>query len=77
MSVPSIVYNSLGLSEIIVNNKNGLICKENTPESLAETVVLLLQDKILYKKLSDGARKEIAKYNWDNTARAALKVISG
>lgn len=76
MGVPSVVYNSLGLLDIVVDHKNGLICKKNTPEDLAKAIILLLQNTSLYKKLSDEARRESVKYDWDKTARIALQIIS-
>lgn len=75
MGIPSVVYNSLGLSDIVINNKNGLICRENTPQSLSEAVILLLADTALYRKLAEGAREESKKYNWDNTAGDMLSLL--
>lgn len=76
MGVPSIVYNSLGLSEIVINHKTGIICERNTPENLSENILVLLDDLALYKKLSEGAKRESLKYNWDNTAEKMLSLIN-
>ncbi|MDP2638343.1 MAG: glycosyltransferase family 4 protein [Candidatus Levybacteria bacterium] len=75
MGVPSVVYNSLGLSDIVIDHKTGLICQQNTPENLADNINILLKDKILYKTLSEGARKESLRYNWDRTAEKMLTIL--
>ena len=75
MGVPSIVYNSLGLRDIIINNKTGIICERNTAENLSENIRMLLNDKILYEKLSQGAKKESLRYNWDNTSEKMLSLF--
>jgi len=75
MGVPSVVYNSLGLRDIVTNYETGIICQENTPKNLSENILMLLNDKGLYGKLSEGARKESLKYDWDNTANFALSIF--
>lgn len=76
MGVPSVVYNSLGLSDIVINRKTGIICERNTPENISENILTLLNNATLYEKLCEGVRKESVKYDWDKTARIALEVIS-
>ncbi len=75
VGVPSVVYNSLGLSDIVANHKTGIICQRNTPENLSENILMLLNDQALYKKLSEGAKKESLKYSWDKTAEKMLSLI--
>lgn len=47
-----VVYNQ------IRDGENGLIC-EMTPESIAEKIILLANDKLLREKLVDATRKEV------------------
>lgn len=75
VGIPSVVYNSKGLSEIVINKKTGLICSENSPINLAKNILLLLTDKKLYRKLSTAAEKRSYMYNWDNTAKEFLEIL--
>lgn len=72
VGTPVVAYNSPGLKDIVKNGKNGILVAENSPESLANTVMQLLCDDFLYQKLCQGARRQAAQYNWDNTARVML-----
>lgn len=75
-ATPSIVYNVPGLSEIVINSVNGLVCYENNPEELAKNVRMLFSDSTLYKKLQEGAILERKKHNWDKTADSFLEFIN-
>lgn len=72
----SVVYNSAGLRDLILNGRNGLICKQNTPSDLAKNIVMLLKNKNLYSRLRRNIIMDVKKYNWDDCARVALDVAS-
>ena len=69
---PVVAYDSPGLRDIVRNNYNGILAKENSPEALAEEIVHILDNSDLYKKLCQGAFDEARQYNWDNTAKVML-----
>jgi glycosyltransferase involved in cell wall biosynthesis len=48
---PAIVYDVDGLRDSVRNNKTGLICKTNTPKTLADNITKVLKNKKLYAKL--------------------------
>lgn len=75
VGTPSIVYNSLGLSEIVKNCKTGIITEHNNPQELAREVIRLLGDEKLYVRLSSQAKEKSREYNWDNTSRKMLEAI--
>lgn len=75
VGTPAVVYNSPGLSDVVIQGKTGLICNKNTPEELAANIVKLFLDKKLYQKLSFGAKQASKKYNWENTARLTLGML--
>lgn len=77
IGTPSIVYNVFGLRDIVDNGVNGIIVKANTPLELAKEVIDILADNNLYEKLRINAKKSALNYNWDNTAKVALEIISG
>lgn len=75
VGTPSIVYDVPGLRDIVGNGFSGIKVKENTPDEINKEVVKVLQNKDFYTKLRANARKSSLNYNWDNTAKTALKVI--
>lgn len=75
VGTPSVVYNSKGLSEVVIDNITGLICSENTPANLAENILKLLTDQKLYRRLSTEAKKNASSFNWDNTAKEFLEIL--
>ena len=50
------------VSSLIKDGVNGLLC-ENTPESLAEAIIRLIQDKDLRMRLSQQARTDVRAYD--------------
>lgn len=56
------------VSCLIRNGENGLLC-ENTPESLAETIIRLIQDRDLRVRLGQQAKRDMKTYEpsavWD------------
>jgi len=75
VGTPAIGYNTGGLKDSIRHMETGLLTEENTPECLSREVLRLMIDKPLYKRLSRNAVKWSKKFNWEETAREAWKVI--
>lgn len=54
-------------SKTIANRENGIIIPPKFPEKMTESIVMLLKDEGLRKKLGKNARKTIEeKYTWDS-----------
>jgi glycosyltransferase involved in cell wall biosynthesis len=53
--VPVAAYPVGGIPEIITNNVTGLLCEAANPESLADSIQRILNEKELYAKLSANA----------------------
>ena len=51
--LPIITTNEGGIPDIVVNGKNGIICERKNPESLANCITVLLNDKNLCRKMGD------------------------
>lgn len=75
VATPSIVYDVLGLREIVENGVNGIITSENIPAQLAKEAINIFSDKNKYESLRANAKKSSLNYNWDNTAKVALEII--
>jgi glycosyltransferase involved in cell wall biosynthesis len=59
---PIVATDIFGIQEIIDNNKNGILVKPKSPDSIAETVIDLLTDKKRAQKLGEAAYKKAIKY---------------
>lgn len=46
---PAVAYDVSGLRDSVVDQKTGLLCKENTPEGMAEKIIEILQDDKKYQ----------------------------
>lgn len=72
VNTPVIAYNSPGIRDVVVNNKNGILLNDNSPKSITNEVISLLYSESRYKRLCRGAELEAIQYNWDKTAKVAL-----
>lgn len=75
VGTPAIGYDVPGLREVIKNHKTGYLTLSNNTSGLVKSINKILKSKSEYKKLSRAAKKLSLSYNWDNTAKVALKVI--
>lgn len=70
-----IALNEGGYSESIENNKTGILVKDD-PQVIADTVMRLLSNSPLRKKMGRNARKNIEKnWTWDISARNFSRVL--
>lgn len=54
-----------GISDVIENNKSGILVPQKDPQSIADTVVKLLHDKKLARNLkSYGSKNLVKKFDW-------------
>lgn len=75
MGAPVVAYKSAGLVDSVKDGQSGMFCKENTPESLAETVNVLLRSKEKYSLLCIRAKTWANKFNWNVSRNISLKLI--
>jgi len=55
-----------GVPEIITNDTNGYLVEAKDAETIANKIILLLQDEKLRKKISDNNKQLVKKYTWEN-----------
>lgn len=72
---PSVVYDVPGLNEVVVNNESGLVV-DRDPKNLSLGIQKIFNNKVLYKKLQDGAKRRAMLFTWNDTARVSLKILS-
>ena len=75
MGTPASVYNAPGLSDSVIHNKNGLVCRSNSPASLSDTCLSALK-VTNYLALQKFSVKIAANYNWINSIKKSLILIN-
>ncbi len=72
---PVIVADTGGLKENVVHEATGLKFKPGNPESLAEAMIRVLDDRELALRLKTDARDFIGeRFSWDRIARSTMEV---
>lgn len=70
MEKPTIIPRIGQAAEILTNNETAVLVKPESPISMAEALLRLLQNKFLRKNIGRNARKLILdKYTWEHNAR--------
>lgn len=75
VGTPAIGYDVEGLREVIKDNKTGYLTQKNNYKNLAFYIYKALNNKEVYKKMSEEAKKLSKSYSWENTAKEALKIV--
>lgn len=75
VETPSIVYDVPGLRDTIKDGLNGIKVKKNIPGEIAKEIIKVLEDKDFYSKLQLNAKKTSLTYNWNDTAKSALRIL--
>jgi len=71
---PIVAFDSGGLTEIISENKVGLIARNRDVKDLAEKILKLITSPMLKKEFTINCKRRIKKYNWDKIAEKTQNV---
>ncbi|MBI4313785.1 MAG: glycosyltransferase family 4 protein, partial [Candidatus Omnitrophica bacterium] len=71
---PAVVYPVAGLVDSAEHRMTGLVARRATPHAMAQEVVELLENKSLWKRLTQPAAAQTA-VSWNETAAAYLETI--
>jgi len=75
--LPVVTTNEGGISDIVVNGKNGYICERKNPESLADCIDVLLNDKNLRREMGDeGYRILKERYTEEQFEERMLEILN-
>jgi len=70
IGIPCVAFDIESNSDILEDNKTGIIVKDISPEGLSEKLDLLLNDNILYEKISRNSKILLPKkFNWELTTK--------
>ena len=65
MGTPAVVYPVDGLVDATLHEQTGIVAREETPESVAEGVISLLQRPQTYQEFRVKARDRTKEFHWD------------
>ena len=65
-----------GLRDSILNGKTGLLAPYGNKKALAESIIRILKDDRLRRRLSQAAVDWAKNFSWDETARRTLKIFA-
>jgi len=68
--VPTVCFRSGGLQEMVVHEKTGLVCEEETPECLAANIRRFLDDPRFRSSCARGALSRFQELYSDDRIRA-------
>jgi glycosyltransferase involved in cell wall biosynthesis len=71
---PAVAFRVPGLDEAIVDGETGFLCDDDS--SFVKAVVNVLSDTSSRERLSEQAVKWAERFDWDETARRTLEVLS-
>jgi len=74
--LPVIASNYPDMGTFVIENRMGITCDPESPESIANSINSLLADTELREKLANGARIARTKFNWENEQKKLLEVYS-
>ena len=76
--LPIVTTNEGGIPDIVENGKNGLICERKNPESLADCIAVLLNDKNLRRKMGDEGYKILKeRYTEEQFEERMVEILNG
>ncbi|QQG47057.1 MAG: glycosyltransferase family 4 protein [Candidatus Woesebacteria bacterium] len=76
MKIPVVAYNSPGLVDSVQNGFNGLICKNNSPENMAQNIEKIFASHKLYLKLKKNSLIWSKNFSWDKSRKLSLNLIN-
>ncbi len=76
VGTPVVAYNSQGLIDSIKDGLSGIICRENTPQMLAQQIHDLVTDKNRFAFLAKGALAWSKNFTWEKSRQLSLVLIS-
>ncbi|MBU9854263.1 glycosyltransferase family 4 protein [Rahnella bonaserana] len=69
--IPSVATDVGAISEVVLNNRNGLVVKEDIHE-IAQAIMTLYKDRVLLSELSNNCISDVKKFTWSKLAELTL-----
>lgn len=75
MKTPVVAYTASGLVDSVKDGYSGILCKDNTPEELAENILKMLSDENEYLRFQKNAYDWSKQFSWDKSRKISLRII--
>lgn len=75
MGTPAVAYNVPGLRDSIIDGQTGILTRESSPQSLAQSAIFLLKNGHLLNQISNNALNFSRSFNWNSTADEFDRII--
>ena len=75
VKTPAVVYDVSGLRDAVRDQETGIVCKQGSPQSMAEEIITLVKDRKKYATLQTNAYNWSKELTWENTGRKSLEII--
>ncbi|MBU9848319.1 glycosyltransferase family 4 protein [Rahnella ecdela] len=72
--IPSVATDVGAISEVVINNRNGLVVKEDIQE-ISQAIMKLYTDRELLSELSNNCISDVKKFTWSKLADLTLNDI--
>lgn len=73
--LPVVANDSGGISQVIKNGVNGLLCQEKNVEQLADAIASVLRDEELYKRLCRNGMETALRYDYRTIAEKYAQLM--
>lgn len=73
--LPVVASDSGGISQLIRNGENGLLCEEKNVRQLIENIRILLENEEYYQKIVENGKKTIEQYDYTFIAKRFSRLI--
>lgn len=74
VGTPTVGYNVAGLKDSVIDGKTGFLCDPN-PQSCAQKVTNLLENKETYDFMSNNCINWSKKFSWDKASKQSLNLL--
>jgi glycosyltransferase involved in cell wall biosynthesis len=61
-----------GIPELVRDGTDGILVESGDVEALADSILRLLKDPALRKRMGKAGRQRVKAFKWDSTARVVL-----
>jgi len=74
--IPIISSKLGGIPDVVNDMENGILVKPGDPESLADALIFLLENKDIRKKMGTDGRKKVEEYSWEKIAEKTENIYN-
>jgi glycosyltransferase involved in cell wall biosynthesis len=74
-SIPVIGTNTLGITEVVINNFNGIIVEQKNSDELKDAIINLLNNKVIRNTFKNNAYATSYNYRWEIICEKYMKLI--